>query len=408
MRIRSITSFIDPDWPLKSSILSQIGQFSRAARKVFVDAGYEVQSTRLATVPFPTIVPVWEANSFAIAIQDVALEEGFDYVSIGPVSPENPEFYAIIPEILSLAEHVFTSGFLTFRKDGIAMRALRQCAEVICHNAIVTPDGFTNLRFCALANVQPHSPFFPAAFHQKDPPGFALAIESADLAVSTFSETVDLTEARENIVVRIESEAHKLEQLAVPLSQTHQVAFYGLDFSYAPFPQIHRSIGTAFEKLGISAVGHPGSLAAAAILTEVLDRANFTRTGFNGLMLPLLEDATLAERAAQGLLSINDLLLYSAVCGTGLDTIPLPGNTSIDQLMSVLLDVAALSLRLNKPLTARLMPIPGKSAGDLTNFEFAYFVNSRVLSIPPTTIGNPLANSEIIPLRSRSSTLSTT
>ena len=34
---------------------------------------------------------------------------------------------------------------------------------------------------------------------------------------------------------------------------------------------------------------------------------------------------------------------------------------------ALLLDVAALALRLNKPLTARLMPIPGKKAGRNTN-----------------------------------------
>jgi hypothetical protein len=73
--------------------------------------------------------------------------------------------------------------------------------------------------------------------------------------------------------------------------------------------------------------------------------------------------------------------MYSAVCGTGLDTIPIPGSTSREQIEALLLDIAALSSRLKKPLTARLMPIPGKEAGDLTNFEFEFFSNGRVLAI---------------------------
>jgi len=98
-------------------------------------------------------------------------------------------------------------------------------------------------------------------------------------------------------------------------------------------------------------------------------------------MLPVLEDAVLAKRAAEGVLSVKDLLLYSAVCGTGLDTVPLPGDTTSEQITAVLLDLSALALRLNKPLTARLMPIPGKKAGDPTHFDFDYFANSRVLAL---------------------------
>jgi len=114
------------------------------------------------------------------------------------------------------------------------------------------------------------------------------------------------------------------------------------------------------ELLGLPAAGLHGSLAVAAFLTSSLELARYQRVGFNGLFLPVLEDARLAERAAQSCLSVKDLLMLSAVCGTGLDTIPLPGATTRQQIEAILLDVAALALRLDKPLTARLMPIPGK------------------------------------------------
>ncbi|MCI0474746.1 MAG: DUF711 family protein, partial [Anaerolineales bacterium] len=77
----------------------------------------------------------------------------------------------------------------------------------------------------------------------------------------------------------------------------------------------------------------------------------------------------------------DGLLLYSTVCGTGLDTIPLPGDTSVDALAAILLDLATLAVKLNKPLTARLMPIPGLRAGDATHFDFEYFANARVMDV---------------------------
>jgi uncharacterized protein (UPF0210 family) len=142
-------------------------------------------------------------------------------------------------------------------------------------------------------------------------------------------------------------------------------------------------------------------MAAAAILTEAIGRARFSRAGFSGLMLPVLEDATLAQRAAEGSLTVKDLLLFSAVCGTGLDTVPLPGDTTVDQLAAVLLDVAALAVRLDKPLTARLMPVPGKKAGEPTGFDFDYFSNSRVMRLDAETLSGPLGGRESFPLLAR-------
>ncbi len=94
-------------------------------------------------------------------------------------------------------------------------------------------------------------------------------------------------------------------------------------------------------------------------------------------MLPVLEDATLAARSMQ--YTLDSLLLYATVCGTGLDTIPLPGDTPTDALAAILLDLATLAVKLDKPLTGRLMPIPGLRAGDMTQFDFEYFANARVL-----------------------------
>jgi uncharacterized protein (UPF0210 family) len=79
------------------------------------------------------------------------------------------------------------------------------------------------------------------------------------------------------------------------------------------------------KKWACQKIGLHGSLASAAILTEAIERADFPHIGFNGFMQPVLEDTILAKRAAEGTLTIKDALLYSAVCGTGLDTVPLPG-----------------------------------------------------------------------------------
>lgn len=404
MRIRSITCFINPGNPPQAAVLQQAGRFAQEAKVCFENAGYIVQSTRLATVPFGEWLPLTEVNQateLVVSLERQAHEAGFDYLAIGPARPEEEQAYGIIPTLLATTSTLFTSGMMTGRPGQVHLKAVRHCAEVIHKVAHINEDGFANLRFAALANVPAGAPFFPAAYHQGQAPGFALAMEAADLAVEAFTRANDLDEAAHSLTHRVEEEAQTLSRLARELAFQLGFAFKGIDFTLAPFPEEARSIGNALERFGVPCVGLHGTLAASALLTSALDRAAFPRAGFNGLMLPVLEDATLAQRAAEGTLEVTDLLLYAAVCGTGLDTLPLPGEVSVEQLYALLLDLAALAQRLDKPLTARLMPLPGKKAGDPTAFAFAYFANSRVMALKAQPLGGLLVTSPAFSIQGR-------
>lgn len=410
MKIRSITYFCNPQWPLDENILAQAKDFNASARPAFENAGYEVQTVRLATVPFSNLInPITPANAvdFAQSLEATAISAGFDYIAIGPAMPSKPESYSVIPVILENTEYIFASGVMSSSEIGISIPAIKACAEIIHRLGPVDKNGFANLYFAALASVAPGAPFFPAAFHSDSSLSFAIATESADLAVEAFSEAENLKEARQRLKSAIESHANKLTGIADQLSRSSTgkpaPSFGGIDFSLAPYPEEALSLGTAFERLGIPAIGLHGSLAAAAIITETIDQADFLHAGFSGLMMPVLEDSTLAARAAEGQLSVKDLLLFSAVCGTGLDTIPLPGDSKPEQLTALLLDLATLAQRLNKPLTARLMPIPGKKAGEPTDFDFAFFANSRVMALEAEPVKGHFAGDDVFkisPLKS--------
>ncbi len=101
-------------------------------------------------------------------------------------------------------------------------------------------------------------------------------------------------------------------------------------------------------------------------------------------MVPILEDPVLAERWSEGTFDLDSLLAYSAVCGTGLDAVPLPGDISQQQLERIIGDMASLAFKWHKPLTARLIPAPGKKAGEKTDFDFgiANFPNTMLRAVP--------------------------
>lgn len=395
MKIRSITCFCNPGWPLDETRLRHAADFLAEAKAACEAAGYEVQTTRLATIPFPRLLrgEVEQTPRLAAEMGRLLPQIGAAYAALGPALPEMPTSYEVLPEAVAAAENVFFSGVMADSRRGLSLEAVHACAEVIVRLAPLTPDGFANLRFAALANVPPGAPFFPAAYWEADEPAFAIATEAADLAVEAFGvrETSDggprtVEEGRKRLVASLEAHGRRLTALAGTLA----CRFLGIDFSLAPFPDDRLSLGAAVEALGVPQIGLHGSLAAAAILTEAVERARFPHAGFSGFMQPVLEDSVLARRAAEGTLTVKDALLYSAVCGTGLDTVPLPGDVRPGQVAALLLDLAALALRLDKPLTARLMPIPGKRAGDPTGFDFAFFANSRVMALQSEPLTGPL------------------
>jgi len=404
MNIRALTGFLDPGWPVDSHLISDLAACLTAARQLLAEAGYPVQSLRLATPPpaeFSKPVPPSALGALARQLEAECFVHGIDYAALGPALPEEPDGYAAIPEVLASTENIFASGLFADPESGLSFPAARACAQTIIDSATVSPDGFANLRFAALANVPAGAPFFPAAYHRGGPTALAVATEAAELAVDALRDVPSLATARRRLVSMIEAHAAAITRFTQRVAAEREVHFLGIDFSLAPYPEHARSLGTAMEALGLPAAGLAGTVAAAAFLTDCLDQAQFLRTGFCGLLLPPLEDDTLAARAAEGSLTITDLLLCSAVCGTGLDTLPLPGDTTVDQITALLIDLGALALRLDKPLTARLMPIPGKAVGDEVHFDFPYFADSRVMALRARPLTGLLAAAATLDLRPR-------
>ena len=390
MNIRSVTCFVSVGDPAGHvSAIDSAARLAREARTALEDAGFPVQTTRLATQPLSHLPA--DPVRLAPELWEQCASAGFDYLSLGPVLAEAPDadlsLLDTIPALIQATETVFASVLVATKGKGPNLEAIRRTAKIVRQVAGTTALGFGNLRLAVMANVGPHAPFFPAAYHDGGAPAVAIATESADLAVSAFSDAAaaagsgSLDRARLRLVEAVEDAAGRIAGLIAPLSEHHDFRFAGIDFSLAPFPEEARSIGAAVERMGVDRFGAPGTLFAVALLTDCLRRAKYPRCGFNGVMLPVLEDATLAARSREEMFTVDDLLLYSAVCGTGLDTVPLPGDVSDTELAGILLDVATLAQHLDKPLTARLMPIPGARAGDITQFDFDYFANGRVLDL---------------------------
>ena len=277
-----------------------------------------------------------------------------------------------------------------------------------------TEGGFGNFRFCASFCAPPGIAFFPAAFAPSTEAGaeatdgrmkFALGLECGDVALGALAAAASQQAAaglpsgtRLPIATVTEALSAAFSALLVPLEEAAKVAalsvshgpaqvlYGGIDASLNPGLDPSYSVGAAFEvALGGRPFGSGGTLAVAAAVTKALKSLPVDLCGYSGLMLPPLEDETLARRLeSDEAFGITDLLSYSSVCGVGLDTVPIPGDTPVDAVAALLLDTAALAAKWNKPLSGRLFPVPGKKAGDRTEFDSPFLINTRVFKMPIT------------------------
>ena len=329
--------------------------------------------------------PPKEAAILAKGIEDELVAAGFNYCALGPVLAAGPgEFHPLlqeIPNVLMATSRIFLSVMAATTKDGLNIGVIKQTAEALVQATEGDVEGTRPRRFTLSANVPPNGPFFPSAYHGGPEPGFSIAIEAADLAVESFTGAQSLNAAEAALMRRLMQHGGAVQRVAEEFASASGMRFYGMDISLAPYPDAARSIAGAMERLGVGQFGTNGTLFASAFITRILSQVALPKCGFSGLMIPLLEDSVMASRHAEGAYTLDSLLLYSAVCGAGLDTIPIPGDTSAAQIASVYLDLCTLSIALDKPLTIRLMPLYGKKAGDSVSFAFPYFAPTKVVEL---------------------------
>ena len=270
-------------------------------------------------------------------------------------------------------------------EHGLRQEAALPTAFVIKRLAQETEEGQGNFRFAMLACVAPGTPFFPAAYHA-GPASLALGLQGASIVtealqahVTTTTQALDPVAITQWVREALRTYALPIVQLGQQMAQESGLLFGGIDVS--PAPMGADSIASALELCGYGPLGSPGTLSIAAALTSALKSTELPTCGYCGLMLPVLEDAGLGQRWEEGYVNVQQLLLYSAVCGTGLDTVPLPGSCLAETIAHLLLDVATLALRLQKPLSARLFPVPGKGVGERTAFTSPYLTNTVIKGI---------------------------
>ena len=289
---------------------------------------------------------------------------------------------ASLPQALAETERICASINVASTRAGINMDAVVRMGEQIkaAAEATADKDGLACAKLCVFANIPEDIPFMAGAY---------LGIGEADAVINVGvsgpgvvkkaidralkdKPDLDLRQLSELIKRTAYRVTRAGELIGREVADLMAVRFGVVDLSLAPTPNVGDSVGEIFQSLGLKSIGVPGSTAALAMLNDAVKKggafASSNVGGLSGAFIPVSEDLNISESVRQGYLNIEKLEAMTCVCSVGLDMVAVPGNTSADTLAAIIADEMAIGVINKKTTAVRIIPVPGKKAGDHAYF----------------------------------------
>ncbi len=283
-----------------------------------------------------------------------------------------------IPQALAETERVCASINVASTKAGINMDAVLKMGRIIKQAAELTrdKDGLACAKLCVFANIPQDVPFMAGAYLGVGEPDAVINVGVSGPGV--VKKAIDRTLQNNpkvdlgGISEVIKKTAYKVtrvgELIAKEVAQELEIGFGVVDLSLAPTPNVGDSVGEIFQSLGLKSIGVPGTTVALAMLNDAVKKGGAFASshvgGLSGAFIPVSEDLNIGASAKAGHLSLEKLEAITSVCSVGLDMVAIPGDTSADTLSAIMADEMAIGVINRKTTATRLIPVPGKAAGD--------------------------------------------
>jgi hypothetical protein len=372
-------------------VMGLAGKLVPVCERVGQKYGIPVVNKRIAVSPIAVVGAalspadlVEVARTLDAAAREVHVDfiGGFSALVEKGLARGDRSLIAAIPEALSVTERVCASVNVASTRAGINMDAVLLLGQTIRRAAELTADrdGAACTKLCIFANIPEDIPFMAGAY---------LGIGEADAVINVgvsgpgvVKKAIDRAlSLRPNLDLGSLSElikktAYKVtrvgELIGREVAEQLGITFGVVDLSLAPTPHVGDSVGEIFQSLGLLAIGVPGTTAALALLNDAVKKggafASSRVGGLSGAFIPVSEDLNISEAARNGHLCLEKLEAITSVCSVGLDMVAIPGDTSPETISAIIADEMAIGVINNKTTAARLIPVPGKAAGDHAYF----------------------------------------
>lgn len=399
--IRSLTIGLPLFDRAKSEMAEQLGRLRVEAERLCSEQGVELRTVRL-TLPPAKVDAETEPGvlrSIIETVRELADVAGARWYCLPIDLFVERGRQALLDEAqaLVLRDNKLFLNLIVATHDAISMGGADAASRFVLGLSRRSNNGIDNFRVGVSAACPAGTPFFPFSRHDGYGLGFSLAMETTGIALSLAEEArrqrSSLEEFQDRLIAALAEEMAKIDAYGRALEERSGVAYRGLDGSFAPFPDGVTSVARLVELLGPTPVGSLGSIFVTSVLTDALKlaakRAGARTVGFNGVMYSVLEDNGLTEANNLRALSLEKLAALSTVCGCGIDMVPVPATMFGEDLSALILDIAALAVRLKKPLGVRLLPIPNRAVNEYTQLNLDFLCDSRVMD-PGISASKPI------------------
>ncbi|HEY3298319.1 MAG TPA: PFL family protein [Armatimonadota bacterium] len=392
---------------IKEKILKSASPLVETCQSISRRYGIPIVNKRVSVSPIADVMAGHgkdELLQAAQALDEAAREAGIDIIGgfsalcQKGMTVSDRALIESLPDVLSQTSRVCASINAASTKAGINVEALLLMGQTWLDIAARTADadGFGCCKLSVFANIPEDNPFMAGAYKGIGEPETVINIGVSGPGVVKRA----VERLRQNhpnctlgdVAEQIKSTAFRVtrcgELIGREVAKALGAQFGIVDLSLAPTPEVGDSVGEIFEAMGIARVGGPGTTAALAMLNDAVKKggafASSSVGGLSGAFIPVAEDATLAKAVEDGHLTLEKLEAMTSVCSVGLDMIALPGDTSAQTLTAIAMDELAIGVINRKTTSVRLIPVPGKKAGDRAVFG-GLFGESPIMAIPNET-----------------------
>jgi uncharacterized protein (UPF0210 family) len=359
----------------------------RVGRDIEIEYGIPIINKRLAVTPVSLVAASCEEadlTPFAQTLDEIAASLNIDFVGGFSALVQkgfaggDERLIASLPEALSVTERVCASVNVAASKSGINMDAVRRMGETVRVVAEKTADrdGIGCAKLVVFCNAPEDNPFMAGAFHGPGEAESCLNVGVSGPGVVKAALERHRDASFDELADVIKKTAFKITRagqlVGMEAARRLGVPFGILDLSLAPTPAVGDSVARILEEMGLEAAGTHGTTAALAMLTDMVKKGGIMASthvgGFSGAFIPVSEDEGMVAAVRSGAISLDKLEAMTSVCSVGLDMIALPGDTSAATISAIIADEMAIGMVNNKTTAVRVIPVPGKKAGDWAEF----------------------------------------
>ena len=372
---------------MREKILRVAGNLVKVGKDIEIEYGIPIINKRISVTPIALIAGATEDTNYtayAQTLDEVARKLGIDFVGGFSALVQkgftqgDERLIASIPEALATTERVCSSVNVATTKSGINMDAVRLMGMVIKDAAERTADkdGLACAKLVVFCNAPEDNPFMAGAFHGPGEGESTLNVGVSGPGVVKAALENHRDASFDEIADVIKKTAFKITRMGqlvgMEAARRLNVPFGILDLSLAPTPEVGDSVARILEEMGLESAGTHGTTAALAMLTDMVKKGGVMASthvgGLSGAFIPVSEDEGMVAAVRAGSLSLDKLEAMTTVCSVGLDMIAIPGDTSASTISAIIADEMAIGMVNSKTTAVRIIPVPGKKAGDWAEF----------------------------------------